>query len=95
MFVIVLEYLKPLEEVNRWLEEHKSFLEEQYAGKRFIASGRLVPRTGGMILARGCDRAELDRILDRDPFKREGVARYTVMEFEPTMFDPAMAPLLQ
>ena len=95
MFVIVLEYLKPLEDVERWLDEHTSFLEAQYAGKRFIASGRLVPRTGGVILARGNDRPALNRILDSDPFKREGVARYTVMEFEPTMFDPAMAPLLQ
>ena len=95
MFVIVLEYLKPLEEVDRWLDGHKSFLQEQYASKRFIASGPLLPRTGGVILARGCGRAELDTILGRDPFQREGVARYTVMEFEPNMFDHDMAPLLK
>jgi uncharacterized protein YciI len=95
MFVIVLEYQKPLEEVDRWLEEHKLFLKEQYASKLFMVSGRLVPRTGGVILAHGCTRAELDRILDRDPFKREGVARYSVLEFEPAMFDPALAPLLK
>lgn len=95
MFVIVLEYLKPLAEVDRWLDEHKLFLQEQYAAKRFIASGPLLPRTGGAILALERDRSELDAILSRDPFKREGVARYTVMEFEPNMFDPALAPLLK
>jgi len=95
MFVIVLEYQKPLEDVDQWLEEHKLFLEEFYAKKHFLVSGRLVPRTGGVILAYGCERAELDRILDCDPFKREGLARYSVLEFEPAMFDPALAPLLK
>lgn len=94
MFVIMLEYVKPLEDVNRWLEEHRAFLKEQYAGKRFLASGPCIPRTGGVILARGGERAELEAILDADPFKREGVARYTVLEFDPVMTDPGFAPLL-
>ena len=95
MFVIVLEYAKPLSEVDRWLEEHRAFLKENYATGRFIASGPCVPRTGGVILARGCDRGELDAILDADPFKREGVARYTVLEFDPVLTDPAFAPLVR
>ena len=91
MFVIVLEYAKPLEEVDRWIEEHREFLRENYAQGRFMASGPCVPRTGGVILARGCSRDELDALLERDPFKREGVAAYTVVEFDAVMTDPAFA----
>ena len=45
-----------------------------------------------MILAHGVERAELERILERDPFKREGLAEYSVIEFVPAMFDPRFAP---
>jgi uncharacterized protein YciI len=91
MFVIIVEYVKPLEQVDCWLEEHRAFLRENYANGRFIASGPRVPRKGGVILARGGDRAELERILDDDPFKREGVAGYTVLEFDPIMTAPGFA----
>ncbi|WP_243357680.1 YciI family protein [Fundidesulfovibrio terrae] len=94
MFVITLTYEKPLEEVDRWLEEHRVFLRDNYAKGRFIASGPCTPRTGGVILAHGCCRDELDAVLETDPFKREGVAAYTVLEFDPVMTCPELAPLL-
>jgi len=94
MFVITLEYLKPLEDVERWLEEHRAFLKDNYANGRFIASGPCVPRTGGVILAHGCCREDLDAALEADPFKREGVAKYTILEFDPVMACPELEPLL-
>jgi len=81
MFVVVLTYVKPLDEIDAALDEHVRFLEHQYAAGVFVASGRRVPRTGGVIVASGCDRAALDAILAQDPFQREGLARYEVIEF--------------
>ncbi|WP_243310798.1 YciI family protein [Fundidesulfovibrio agrisoli] len=95
MFVVILNYIKPVEEIDRWLEEHRAFLAENYAAGRFIASGRLEPRTGGVILARGGSKAELETILEADPFKREGLAAYTVLEFLPAMHDPRFAPFVE
>lgn len=94
MFVVVLEYVRPLEEIDRLLTQHRDFLERHYAAGRFIASGRLHPRTGGVILARCADRGEMESVLAEDPFRREGVARYTVLEFEPGMYDPRFAPFV-
>lgn len=95
MFVITLTYEKPLEEVDRWLEEHRAFLRANYATGCFLASGPCNPRTGGVILAHGCRRDELDVLLDADPFKREGVARYTVLEFDPVMTCPELTTVLK
>jgi uncharacterized protein YciI len=51
----------------------------------FLASGRKVPRTGGVILARGASREEIETIINLDPFYRHHVAEYEIIEFSPTM----------
>ena len=84
MFVVKLTYRRPIEEVESHLAEHVEFLNAQYDAGVFIASGRRVPRTGGVILANGVEKAELEKILELDPFKREQIAEYEVIEFVPT-----------
>jgi len=49
-----------------------------------VASGRKVPRTGGVILISGQDRQRVLEVLDRDPFKTAGVAEYELIEFDPS-----------
>lgn len=85
MFIISLTYIKPLEEVDVLLEEHIAYLKEQYDLGHFLASGRKVPRTGGVILARGVSREEIETIITLDPFYRHHVAEYEITEFSPTM----------
>ena len=84
MFVVLLHYVQPIEVVERLLEEHRTFLDRHFAAGRFIASGAQVPRVGGVILARGMSRQQLDAVLAEDPFLRERVADYQVVEFNPT-----------
>lgn len=84
MFVVLLHYVQPIEAVERLLEEHRAFLDRHFAARRFIASGAQVPRVGGVILARGMSRQQLDAVLAEDPFLRERVADYQVLEFNPT-----------
>lgn len=88
MFVVILDYVKPLEDVDRLRSAHIAFLDAQYEKGLFIASGPLRPRTGGLIIAKGMGREELDAILALDPFHREGIANYKVVEFEPTKHLP-------
>ena len=91
MFVVVLEYLKSLQEVDALLAAHVKFLEEQYAQKKFICSGRRNPRIGGVIIANVTDRGELEGILAQDPFYREKAAKYEIIEFTPTKMDERFA----
>ena len=85
MFVVSLTYKTDISEVEKHIEAHITYLEKYYAADKFIASGRKVPRTGGVILVNLDDRAELDRILAEDPFFVADVAHYDVTEFIPTM----------
>ena len=69
MFIVSLTCRRPVEEIDRHLEEHITFLETENARGSFLASGRKVPRTGGVILSGLRDREALDAVLDRDPFR--------------------------
>ncbi|MDN0085350.1 YciI family protein [Crenobacter sp. SG2305] len=84
MFIVSLSYTAALEEIDVRLAEHVEWLEAGYAAGVFLASGRKVPRDGGVILARG-ERAALEARLADDPFARAGLARYEITEFIPTM----------
>jgi uncharacterized protein YciI len=81
MFVIVLTYTKPLEEVDALMHDHMAWLNEHYAAGRFLVSGRRVPRTGGVIVAHGDDRDEIEALVATDPFVTGGVATTELIQF--------------
>ncbi|WP_320175200.1 YciI family protein [Maridesulfovibrio sp.] len=85
MYILNLSYIKPLENIDALLEEHIKFLEKYYKKGLFIASGRKVPRTGGIILTKNIGLEQLEKAINEDPFKREGVAEYEIIQFIPTM----------
>ena len=91
MFIILLHYLKPLSEVDRVVAEHRDFLERHYASGNFLLSGRQEPRSGGVILADAPTRAQIEAIVREDPFNREQIARYEIVEFVPSLADPRLA----
>lgn len=79
MFILSLTYLKGNDEADKHMEPHMAWVKEGYARGWFLASGRKVPRTGGVIFARG-ERAELEAYVAADPFAIHGVAAYEVQE---------------
>lgn len=79
MFILSLTYKKSNEEADRYLEPHLAWVKEGYDRGWFLASGRKIPRTGGVILARG-DRAEIEVFVATDPFTVHGIADYDIVE---------------
>ena len=94
MFVLLLTYVKPLAEVDALMREHVAWLDEHYAAGRFLVSGRRIPRTGGVILARGDDRAAMEALAATDPFVRGRVATVEVIQFRASQRAAALDPLL-
>lgn len=91
MFIIELTYKVSIEQVDQHLEAHINYLNEQYTNEVFLASGRKIPRTGGIILSAMDNKAALLAILDQDPFKIHDLADYQVTEFIPSKTIPALA----
>ncbi|MFE6837318.1 YciI family protein [Streptomyces sp. NPDC057705] len=81
MFVMELAYTAPVEAVEEEMDAHIAWLDGYYAAGVFLASGRKVPRDGGVILAGGVSRAEIEKIAAEDPFTVAGVCTYRITEF--------------
>ncbi|WP_406499343.1 YciI family protein [Streptomyces sp. NBC_00846] len=95
MFVLELTYTAPVERVDALLPDHVAWLDAQYAAGVFIASGRKIPRDGGLILAVGDDRGRIERIVAQDPFTERGVCAYRITEFIATKTSDELAPYRQ
>jgi uncharacterized protein YciI len=81
MFVVELTYQAPLSEIDARMKAHMAFLRKYYASGNFLVSGRQVPRTGGIILAVGESKEEIEAIMCEDPFVSHGLATVRVIEF--------------
>jgi uncharacterized protein YciI len=94
MFLIILKYKVPIEQVERVTPAHREFLGRAYEADKLLVSGPQVPRTGGVIVARIHTREEVDAFVHEDPYFKEGIAGYDVIEFVPRSFHPSMANLV-
>lgn len=95
MFLIDLQYLVPLETLDAHMGNHMTFLRKYYKNNTFIASGRKVPRTGGIILAVARSKEEIETIIQEDPFYSHGLASFTVTEFLTSQSHPEMKKMLK
>jgi uncharacterized protein YciI len=81
MFIIELAYKADLAEIDAAMREHMAFVRRQYDAGRFLVSGRKIPRDGGVILAVGASKAEIEALMREDPFCKRGLAEFRVIEF--------------
>jgi uncharacterized protein YciI len=81
MFIIELTYTAALEQLDEQLKAHVAFLDVHFESGHFIASGRKVPRTGGIILARADSPEAVQQIIEQDPFRILNLADYKITEF--------------
>lgn len=88
MFILILKYKKPLNEVDKALDDHKLYLEKYYSTRKFICSGKCNPRIGGIILCNANNIREIRSIISEDPFYIRKIAEYEIIEFTPTKYDP-------
>src|SRR5689334_5103051 len=70
MFVIELVYKADLAEIDAHMSAHVAFLKKYYASGNFLVSGRKIPRDGGIILAVGKSKEQIEGIIREDPFHK-------------------------
>lgn len=94
MFIVSLNYTKALDAVDALLDSHRAYLKTYFDCGVFVLAGPKQPRNGGVIIAQAPTRAELQAILEQDPFFIGGVADYAVIEVKPTMVAGGLESLL-
>ena len=81
MFIIELTYKASLADIDAAMTAHVRFLKKHYAAGTFLVSGRKIPRDGGIIVAVGKSREEIEAVMGDDPFCSRGLADFRVIEF--------------
>ena len=81
MFVIELLYKASLTRIDAHMAAHVRFLRKYYDSGHFLVSGRKIPRDGGIILAVGENRREIEAIVAEDPFHQHSLADFRIIEF--------------
>lgn len=94
MFIISLTYKTEIANVEPHMAGHMAFLETCYQQGVFLASGRKVPRTGGVILANADSREALESILQQDPFCVEDLVDMDITEIQVSKTAPGLEGLL-
>ena len=81
MFIVELNYKTDLAAIDGAMRTHMAYLKKHYAAGTFVVSGRKIPRDGGIILAVGKTREEIEKIAREDPFCKLGLADFRIVEF--------------
>lgn len=95
MFIIDLHYIVPLDQLDAHMTDHVKYLHKYYKLNMFIASGRKVPRTGGIILALAKSKEAVDEIIQEDPFYIHKLAEFRVTEFLTSQSHPEFKKVLK
>jgi uncharacterized protein YciI len=94
MFIIDLDYIVPLDELDSHMADHVKYLQKYYEKNVFIASGRKIPRTGGVILALGDSVETVEKIIAEDPFYQHKLAEFKITQFLTSKYHPVLKDLL-
>ncbi|MBB5393775.1 MULTISPECIES: YciI family protein [unclassified Herbaspirillum] len=85
IYAVLLNYTRPMEEVNHHLEPHKAWLVNNLRQGGMIFAGPLDSKTGGMILASCPNREALEAMMAQDPFIAQNVASYQAHACSPAL----------
>ena len=88
MFVIELIYKADLARIDAHMAAHVRFLKKHYAAGNFLVSGRKIPRDGGIIVAVGESRSQIEAIMAQDPFMTHRLAEFRIIEFRASQRAP-------
>jgi len=94
MFLVILTYTRPIEEIDLLRPAHLEFLDKYYAKDFFLMSGRQTSLTGGIILAKAANLDEINVVLTEDPYYIKKVATYQVIEFTPSKVNTRIGNLI-
>lgn len=83
MIIVNLTYIKPMTEINALTDAHRAVLAGWAKDNILICSGPKEPRTGGVMIFNLPTIEAVEKLMEADPFWREGMATYEYIVFTP------------
>lgn len=80
MYVILLRYPDAAAS-EPYREAHRAYIKRAVDDGRILVSGPMEPRSGGVIVTTVSTQAEVEALIDEDPYHRAGVATHEPIAF--------------
>lgn len=92
-FAAIIEYLQDAEKVNALRPTHRQYLLELKDRGRLAATGPFTDGSGALIIYEAADRDEAERLLQGDPFSKNGVfVSYVLRPWNPVFANRELFP---
>ena len=82
MYLILLHYTKPIDQVDAARPAHLEWIDKYSKEGTFLLCGRQTSGKGGCIIEQTTSRAALDTILKEDNYIKAEVAQHEVIEVD-------------
>ena len=93
--LVFLRYTGTEEDAEPFVAAHVEYLNRNHAAGIFVLSGQTEPTEfGGVIVAVGVERRQVEAITAQDPFVVGGVGRYEIVSVRPSRVHPALTELI-
>jgi len=81
MFTIVSRFTVPPDQMADRVEAHRAWERGHLEAGHFVAIGSEIPLQGGIALAVGVTRAEIEEWIQGDPYYAQGLVQYEIREY--------------
>lgn len=81
MIIVKFVYLKPIEIVDKFREQHLDFLNKLASEKKVLFGGRILDKSGGIAIFDLNNKDEVKEILKNEPYFLNQVANHEITEF--------------
>lgn len=85
MFIVLQHFTSTLEEIDRYVQAHRDFMEYHFKQGIFIMAGPKTPKNGQIFIATTKDKMQLHAILKQDPYIVAELATFELIEFTPVL----------
>lgn len=90
MFVVTLKFTDKAK-APALMDAHNAWIQRGFDDGVFLLVGGIQPGVGGVVVAHGASRAEVEARVQQDPFVAEGVVAAEILEIAPGRVDPRLA----
>jgi uncharacterized protein YciI len=82
MFLLIVNYTEPPEQVALHADTHRSWVKQYIEEGVFLFAGPKKSKLGGAILVKSIDKNKLKTIIAEDSFVKADVAEYQIIDFD-------------
>ena len=82
MYLLVVSYVRPAEEVIPHIETHSSWVKKYFQEGIFLMAAQKKSKLGGAILLKSIEKSLLTKIIAEDSYVTADVAEYQIIDLD-------------